>query len=151
MAEQDKSNSENLENSHKDDEVKKKANSQDSSESIDNEFPEDIPQRIVGEKFMGMMMSQVRGGVSELAGKLKDNHIDKLLELSGKESEREYQDKKNQRNFILIVVIIAILVLVFLTIYLAKDHENTFMRILIPILAFMGGLGTGYGVGKHRQ
>lgn len=104
--------------------------------------------RYVAEHFMGMAMSQMRSGISEIASKLTPQHIDKLLDESGKDNEREYKDRNYQRWFIIGIIALGIAVLIFLTLYLAKDNESIFMKILIPILTFLGGVGAGYGIGK---
>ncbi|HPE55443.1 MAG TPA: hypothetical protein P5514_14230 [Bacteroidales bacterium] len=148
MAEEEKNNKIQKSKSSPEKSPKSDASDHVDTDSIDvsNMF-ENMPKEVREQVFM-MMSSQHQFGGSPFAGKINEAHIDKLISESAKDSEREFKDKNYQRIFVGIIVILGIAVLVFLTIYLAKDNDALLMRILVPILTFLGGAGLGFGLGK---
>jgi len=118
---------------------------------IPDEILEQMPEEERGRVISIMKQTMFSGIMSRknpIAEKITEGHIDKMIDESAKDSEREYKDKNNQRLFTLGIVFLGVLLLIFLTVYLAKSHEETLMNIIIPILAFLGGMGAGYGIAK---
>lgn len=142
-----------VQDSEKQDSEKNKQNEKEES-VIPDEILEQLPEEERGRVtsiIRQTMIAGVLGRKNPIADKITSDHIDKILDGSEKNSEREYNEKKNQRWFIFAIILVGIALLIFLTVYLAKDNEATFMKILIPILAFLGGMGAGYGVAKKSE
>lgn len=132
-------------------EKKKQDNNQKEESIIPEEVLEQIPEEERGRVtsiIRQTMISGVLGRKNPIADKITSEHIEKMIDGSEKDSEREYNEKKNQRWFVFAIILLGAGLLIFLTIYLAKENAATFMDILVPILAFLGGMGAGYGVAK---
>lgn len=78
-----------------------------------------------------------------LADKINAGHIDKILEITDKNSDLARKDKSESRRYFFGTVAVAVAVFVFLTIYLAGRHTEIYMELIEIILAFLGGLGSG--------
>jgi len=136
-------------------ELSQKENDPEKGGDEDSIIPEELLEQIPKEErgkvvsiIRQTMFSGIMGRRNPIADKISGEHITKMIDESAKDSEREYKEKKNQRWFVFGVILIGTALLIFLTLYLAKDNETTFMNILIPILAFLGGMGAGYGISK---
>ena len=79
----------------------------------------------------------------QLANSINEKHIDKLLDISDKAEDREFELKNKQENHRLIYVVLGIALFVFLTIFLAKDSQDIFLDVLKIGLGFLGGWGAG--------
>lgn len=85
----------------------------------------------------------------EIAKKISEGHIDKLLDNRAKAMEYTHKDEVQKKVFFSVMVVL-VLITVFGVILLLKDNPDTMERILTVIVtAIISGLG-GYGVGKGR-
>lgn len=95
-------------------------------------------------KSLEVMMSSVSmSPYSPLYKKVTGEHIDKIIEYSGKEDERGFQIAKISKTHTLIITILGMGIFIFLTIFLAKDASNLYMDILKVAFGFLGGFGVG--------
>ncbi len=114
------------------------------------EFVDAIPPKV-----QSMLRVFMRGASSSvpnpLSSKITEKHIDKVLDLSAKEDERQYADTKSSRIFRLIYILVVFAFFAFLIIFLA-DKDKDLLKELIKYLGiFLGGLGAGYGVSNYRK
>lgn len=78
--------------------------------------------------------------------KITEGHIDKVLDSTEKDSQREYRDRMAGRWFGLLYALIGAGLFVFVTIYLAGQDKELYRDILTKVIIFFGGGGLGYGV-----
>jgi hypothetical protein len=86
-----------------------------------------------------------------IAKKINEAHIDKLLDQTEKDSEREFNDRKSTRRFNFLYAVLAAILFVFVTIYLAGQDKELYRDILTKLIIFFGGAGAGYGVKAFRD
>lgn len=120
------------------------------SEEVDPEKMEEILEELPGEekKVLRKLMISSSSMTSspfppQLANSINEKHIDKLLDISDKAEDREFELKNKQENYRLIYVVLGIALFVFLTIFLAKDSQDIFLDVLKIGLGFLGGWGAG--------
>jgi len=120
------------------------------SEEVDpekmGEILEELPEE--EEKVLKQLMISKRSMTSspfppQFLDSINDKHIDKLLEISDKTEDREFDLKNKRENHKLIYVLLSIALFVFLTVYLAKDSKDIFLDVLKIGLGFLGGWGAG--------
>lgn len=126
----------------KDGELSDSNESTASPQSI-NELPSEMRRTIQSivslEGFAGTIPSL-------LSSKINEKHIDKILDIGEKDSERIYKDNQNYRKFLLVYLLIGVSLFVFLTLFLAGKDTELFKDIIKLFIAFVGGMGAGYGL-----
>jgi hypothetical protein len=86
-----------------------------------------------------------------ILNKITESHVDKVLDQTEKESEREFKDRQQGRTFALLYGLIAAALFVFVTIYLAGLDKELYRDLLTKIIIFFGGSGIGYGIKAFRD
>lgn len=110
-----------------------------------DKLPPEVKQQITT-----FLLSHQRIGLpaqNPLASKITSEHIDKIIDNSDKDSERDFK----ARWFTLAYALLALGFLVFLFIYLPTVDKALFLEVLKLILTFLGGLGTGFGISKLKK
>lgn len=119
-------------------------------ESHDPEILENLPPELKRVMEVGFSMQKFSGPVaSPLLEKINEKHIDKILDLSEKEDDRQYKDSQSNKIIFISCFVIVILLFVFLTIHLAQSNSELYMEILKLSIAFVGGLGGGFGIKSY--
>ncbi len=112
---------------------------------IDPEVLGQLPpeaRRIVKEMFLS-----VSGPMRHpVLSKITADHISTLLEQSGKDDERLFQDRGSARKYGVFYALLAVALFVFLTVYLIGIDLALYQDVLKIIVAFAGGLGGGFGI-----
>ncbi len=115
---------------------------------------EDIPPEARHVVNMFGMATRFGPTPNPLLEKLTPAHIDRILDLSGKADEREFQDAQSSRMFSLIYIGIGAALLVFLTWFLVPIDKNVYLEIIKTLLAAGGGFGARVGAktywDRHR-
>jgi lipopolysaccharide export LptBFGC system permease protein LptF len=95
-----------------------------------------------------LMMSSFSQTSNPLAEKLTENHIDKVLDNSEKDSEREFEldklelkDQQSSKWFFLAIFIISLIFIGFIIVYLSNVDKETMRFVLGIIVGFIGGFG----------
>lgn len=96
------------------------------------------------ERYMGPLPNPV-------ADKINEKHIDTILQLSEKDSERNFKGSIHQKYFVAFIIVIFVALFVFLTIWLSQTNKELYMDILKIVIGFLGGLGSGYGIKAYRD
>lgn len=100
------------------------------------------------------MMQLFSGGsgsvLHTLFGKFNERHIDKFLDSLREDDQNKYKYYSSNRWFHLAYVGIAVLFLVFVFAFFANNQTilNDILKILV---AFAGGLGSGYGLRSAKD
>jgi len=99
-------------------------------------------RRIVKEMFLS-----VSGPMRHpVLSKITEEHISTLLEQSGKDDERLFQDRSAARKYGVFYTLLAVALFVFLTVYLIGIDLALYQDVLKIIVAFAGGVGSGFGI-----
>jgi len=83
--------------------------------------------------------------------KITEAHIDKVLDLSEKDSERDYEDAKSTRKYGLVYVIIILIFLGAMTVFLVNADKELYKQVLNALLPFLAGLAGGYGLKAYQD
>jgi hypothetical protein len=112
-------------------------------------IPEEILKSIPAEnrgKVVSIIKQSIFSGVmrrgNPISEKITEEHISKLIEKSDNQDLRDREERKSQRNYNLILIIIGLFFLGFLIVYLKEDKELLY-KIIIAIISFVGGFGVG--------
>ena len=114
-------------------------------------FPEELenlPPEIKREITAFLSMQRFSGSVSPLSPireKINEQHISKILEIAEKDDERAFVDTQSARRYGFFTFIVAILFLVFLTVFLVNKDVAVYQDIIKLLIIFGGGFGSGFG------
>lgn len=123
--------------------------SNDNEEEI--ELFEDVQPSIKKSVNTILTLQGITGPISSiLDSKINEKHIDKILEMTEKDDERSFKDTQHSRKFRLIYLLIGVALFVFLTLFLVGKDTELFKDIIKLFIAFVGGMGAGYGI-KHYK
>jgi len=115
-----------------------------------SEAMEEMPKEV--RRTMQAMSIMMRSGPAEspIAKKITEEHITKHLELEEKGLELAYKDKANNR-WLVIAVVVCLTVLAGFVLFLFHDDADVVLRIFLPIITGLVGVGGGYGFGKSKR
>ena len=120
-----------------------------SSKVIPNEVLETIPDEERGRLFSIMketMISSFMSNNDPIAEKITAEHISKVLDNANIQDERDRKERKSEKNYQIVYLLIGLAFIGFLIVYL-KDDTELLYKIIIAIISFVGG----FGVGKIRK
>lgn len=109
------------------------------------------------ERSLSMMISS-----SNPISKLSEKNIDNIIEVEKESIKIKHEDKKDERKFILILVISLTIIFVLLILFILiifKDNTEFLKIVIPPIISFavgtigggFGGFGVGYRKGKNSD
>lgn len=117
----------------------------ESEQIIPDEILEAIPEEDRG-KVAGIIRQTMISGVmrrsNPIADKITSDHITQLISKSDEQDIRDRTERKGERNYNLILIIIALVFIGFLIIFL-QSNEDLLIKIVIGIISFVGGFGFG--------
>lgn len=123
----------------KEQEVKK------TDEIIPDEILEAIPE---GERgrissiIRQTMISGVMKRNNPIADKITTEHITQLISKSDNYDKRDREERKGERNYNLVLIVMGLLFVGFLIVFL-QSNEELLIKIVIGIISFIGGFGFG--------
>ena len=103
--------------------------------------------REIREQITAFISSESGPSPHPLISKITEEHITKMIDCTDAEGEREHSSRTRIQIFSFIIILLGLGFLVFLITYLS-DTQNLLGNILLGLGAFMGGMGTGFGLGK---
>lgn len=117
-----------------------------------DEFVKEMPPFMLREmRFMAQLFSGGSGSVLHtLLGKFNESHIDKFLDSLRQDDQNKYKYYSSNRWFHLAYVGIGVSLLVFIFVLFA-DNQTILSDILKILVAFAGGLGSGYGLRSAKD
>lgn len=117
----------------------------ESEQIIPDEILEAIPEEDRG-KVAGIIRQTMISGVmrrsNPIADKITSDHITQLISKSDEQDIRDRTERKGERSYNLILIIIALIFVGFLIIFL-QSNEDLLIKIVIGIISFVGGFGFG--------
>lgn len=112
-------------------------------------LPPEAKQEIIKlSAFMGSFSSPPH---SPILKKVNEEHISKILDFSENDSKRTFEDAQTTKRYNLAYAILFCAVAVFLVIYLSDKNPELLKEILKLLIAFLGGLGAGYGLKRGKS
>ncbi len=132
--------------------ITKQAEEKVAKHELESEHPDEILETLppkMRERIETFMGSIAGPFVSPLESKLNEKHIDKILEIKEKYEDRVFKDTQQSRKFQLGYVLIGVSVFVFLTLLLVGKETELFKEIIKLFVAFVGGMGAGFGIKSH--
>ena len=132
---------------HENQDEKDKSNSEDSDsiEVIPDEILEGIPveeRSKIKSIISQTMFSGVMKRSNPISEKITSEHITKLIDNSNIQDDRDRKERKSDKNYQIIFLLIGLLFIGFLIVFL-KDNEDLLYKIIIAIISFVGGFGIG--------
>ncbi len=129
--------------------------SEDSQEE-ENIIPDDILEEILEEKrgkvvsvFKQSMFSSIMRGSNPIADRITSDHISQLIKNSDEHDLRNRKERKSQRNYNLLLLIIGLIFIGFLIVFLYED-QDLLVNIILDMISFIGGLGFGKSFLKNN-
>lgn len=96
------------------------------------------------------MISGVMRGNNPIADKITSDHITDLIKKSDDQDVRDRQERKGERNYNLILIIIGLVFIGFLIVFL-QSNEDLLIKIVIGIISFIGGFGFGKTIKASKE
>ncbi len=129
----------------------KKENNEEVSEGKDiseeSDMLDNMPDKMKRGLKAFMSMGSISGSMlSPFESKINEKHIDKILEIKDKYNEKVFKDTQQSRKFLLVYTLIGVFLFVFLTLFLVGKDTELFKDIIKLFIAFVGGMGAGYGL-----
>jgi len=110
-------------------------------EELLNAIPEEDRGKIISIMQKTMFSSIVRSS-NPLSEKITSDHITSIISNADIQDKRDRDERKGQRNYYLIILIIALVFLGFIIVFL-KEEKELLYKIIIAIISFIGGFGIG--------
>lgn len=138
---------------------KTKDASNDSSKVNDNDplIPDEILEAIPVEErskvisvIKQSMISSVTRRNNPIADKITTEHITQLISKSDEQDKRDREERKGQRSYNLILLLIGLAFIGFLVVFLQRDKE-LLIKIIVAIISFVGGFGLGKSTTKKEE
>ena len=85
-----------------------------------------------------------------VADKISEEHISDYLAGSKENMKLSYEDKKQTRNFMLIVMLMGLLSLI-IVVFILKQMPETLDKVITAVISGLSGALGGYGIGKKQQ
>lgn len=126
----------------KEDDVLQNTNNE---EIIPDEILEAIPEEDRGKVasiIRQTMISGVMKRSNPIAEKITTEHITQLISKSDELDKRDREERKGERNYNLLLIIIGLVFIGFLIVFL-QSNEDLLIKIVIGIISFIGGFGFG--------
>lgn len=127
----------------------KKMESSNSEEIIPEDILEAIPEEDRGKVASIIRQTMISGVMKKsnpLAEKMTSDHITQIITKSDEHDKRDREERKGERNYNLILILIALCFVGFLVVFL-QTNEDLLLKIVIGIISFVGG----FGFGKSRK
>jgi len=86
---------------------------------------------------------------SPLGDKVTSDHITKLIDNSDSQDKRDRVERRCQRNYNLLILVIVLAFIIFHVVYF-KDDKEILIPLVTSILSFVAGTGFGVGLSKKR-
>lgn len=119
---------------------------------IPEEVLEAIPEEDRG-KVVSIIKQSMFSGISRrtspIADKITPEHITTLITNSDESDKRDRSERKSERNYNLILVLIGLVFIGFLIVFL-QSNMNLLITIITAILSFVGGFGFGKSQNKDN-
>lgn len=132
------------------------AESKGEDEQAQTVIPDEILQAVPKERrkeFQSIFAAMAMGPFpSPIAQKVTPEHIGRFIEASARETELEYEDRKDTRRWTAYGIWTVVALIGGLLVFLVLQDEDSLVETLLQFGAGgLGGFGTGYGVAQRRR
>ena len=146
-----------MENKEKNKQELEKINEKQETSGSEDIIPEDILEGIpekergrVASIIKQTMISGVMKRSNPIADKITSEHITQLISKSDVLDKRDRDERRSERNYNLLLIIIGLAFTGFLVVFL-KNNEDLLIKIVIGIISFIGGFGFGQSRKKKEE
>lgn len=145
---------------------KKETNQEEELEDKNKEQENSVPEGIIPEEILDAIPEEDRGRVASIikqtmisgvmrrsnpiADKITTEHITQLISKSDDHDKRDREERKGERNYNLILILIGLVFIGFLIVFL-QQNEDLLIKIVIGIISFVGGFGFGQTRKKKEE
>ena len=110
-------------------------------------FLEDLPLELREVLEFGLTMQKYPGPFTpSIASKITKKHIDKILDLTKDDSDKNYKANLWNMGMRISILMIVTGLFVFLTYYFGRTDKELYLELVKVIIAFLGRVGIGYGM-----
>lgn len=88
--------------------------------------------------------------INPMFEKFNEGHIDKFLDYSEKDEQREYKLDIIKYCVIILVFIVIVALIVFFAIFFGKENPELCEKIILALVSIIAGAFGGYGIGLHQ-
>lgn len=134
-----------------------KTNNENGSQNSEGFIPDEILEAIPEEErgkvasiIKQTMISGVMRRSNPIADKITSEHITQLITKSDEHDIRDRAERKSERNYNLLLVLIGIVFIGFLIVFL-QNNEDLLIKVIIGIISFIGGFGFGQSRKKKEE
>ncbi len=120
-------------------------NRPETEDMLSDEILEAIPEEDRGKVASIIKQTMISGVMrrnNPVAEKITSEHITQLITKSDSQDVRDRKERKGERNYNLVLILVALAFIAFLIIFL-QAKEDLLIKIVIGIIAFIGGYGFG--------
>ena len=130
--------------------TKKETKESQPEEIIPDEILQAIPAEDRGKVASIIKQTMISGVMSRsnpIADKITSEHISQLISKSDDQDKRDRDERKGERNYNLLLIIIGLIFVAFLLVFL-QSNEDLLIKIIVAIISFIGGFGLGKSTTK---
>jgi hypothetical protein len=106
--------------------------------------------KVVEMMMMSSSQQMMTNGQSDISDKITEEHITKYLDGAEKNMTLGFKEETNKKWYNLAMVLLAIIILIFLVIFL-KDTPDLLDKLITGIFSLIAGAIGGYGYGKNKS
>ncbi|MFG0326319.1 MAG: hypothetical protein ACF8SC_03500 [Phycisphaerales bacterium JB037] len=117
-------------------------------EPISPEVLEKLPPeaREVVQSWQASMQTSIVAGPPDPIGRvLTADHFDKILDNEERRDSRRHAAEKFRMGFVVLLAVIGLIFVILITWMLAGKSDDLLEKIIVAVIAFVGGLGAGLG------
>ncbi len=123
--------------------------------NLDTEQADMLKLMNSAEEIMGKAIIGQIGESRSISDKIDNKAISAIIELNTKDQEYKYKDRESDRKYnffyFVIGVFVFIFIIVFFTYSLLDNHPKVYEDLIKYAIAFIGGLGSGWGLKAYRD
>lgn len=83
--------------------------------------------------------------------KINESHIDKILDQSDKDSQRDFDSAASDRKYHLVYITVVLVFLAGMTVFLVRADKELYKEVLKLFLPFLAGIAGGYGLKAYQD
>lgn len=117
---------------------------------LDSDASSQEKAKVVEMMMMSSSQQMMTNGQPDISDKITEEHITKYLDGAEKNMTLGFKEETNKKWYNLALIVLAIIILVFLVIYL-KDTPDLLDKLITGIFSLIAGAIGGYGYGKNKS
>jgi hypothetical protein len=124
---------------------------EDSSAGIEPDLIDKLPPEARKVVVTALSTQHRYGQYNPISEKITSEHIDKILDITEKEDDRDFKESQSVRRYFLVYLLIFVAIFVFLTVFLVGSETELYKELIKLLAVFAGGFGGGFGLKSHMN